>query len=247
MLLLAGLGNPGPDYDRTRHNVGFLALDEIARAQGFGPFGRRFQGLAAEGRLGGEKALLLKPLTYMNLSGQSLAEAVRFYKIKPADMIVFHDEIDLAPGKLRVKTAGGHAGHNGLRSIGQHLGLDFHRVRIGVGHPGDKAQVANYVLHPFDKADQAWLEPLLAALAAEAPLLAGEPPLGKLLESYQQRVMARLQPPKEPRPPRPAPLAAAEAPPKAAPLSPNSPSPAAPEKPLNPLEALRARFSKDEG
>lgn len=240
MLLLAGLGNPGPDYERTRHNVGFLAVEAIARSQGFGPFGKRFQGLAAEGRLGEEKALILKPLTYMNLSGQSLAEAARFYKIKPDDIVVFHDEIDLAPGKLRVKTGGGHAGHNGLRSIGQHLGLDFHRVRIGVGHPGDKDQVANYVLHPFAKADEAWLEPMLSALAAEAPLMLGKP-TAQALEKYQQRVMARLQPPKEPKPPRPPRVEAPEASQAAAEPAPE------PAKPLSPLEALRARFSKDEG
>ena len=245
MLLLVGLGNPGPEYERTRHNVGFLAVDEIARAAGFGPMGKRFQGLLAEGRIGGEKALILKPMTYMNLSGQSVAEAARFYKIKPAEVVAFHDEIDLAPGKLRVKTGGGHAGHNGLRSIGQHLGLDFHRIRIGVGHPGDKAQVANYVLHPFAKADEAWLGPMIDALGAEAPVLAEEP-LAKALDKYQQKVMARIlppPPPKAPRPPRPEGEAATTKPSPQPEAKPEAP--AAPPAPSNPLEALRARFSKD--
>ncbi|WP_018634097.1 aminoacyl-tRNA hydrolase [Neomegalonema perideroedes] len=241
MLLLVGLGNPGPEYERTRHNVGFLAVEEIAREAGFGPFGKRFQGLLAEGRLGGEKALILKPLTYMNLSGQSVAEAARFFKIRPGQLVVFHDEIDLAPGKLRVKTGGGHAGHNGLRSIGQHLGLDFHRIRIGVGHPGVKEEVANHVLHAFAKADEVWLGPMLSALGAEAPILVEED-LGKALDKYQQRIMARLQPPKAPKPPKPPEAKPPEAKSAEAKLgAEDAPSPA----PQSPLEALRARFSKD--
>lgn len=168
MKLLVGLGNPGAQYEGNRHNVGFMALDAIAARHAFGAWKRKFQGLAAEGEIGGERVMLLKPQTYMNESGRSVGEAARFLKIPLADITVLYDEIDLAPGKLRVKTGGGNAGHNGLRSITQHLGNDYVRVRIGVGHPGDKALVANYVLSDFAKAEKAWLEPLLAAIAAAA-------------------------------------------------------------------------------
>lgn len=174
MLLLVGLGNPGRDYANTRHNIGFMAVDEIVRRHGFSPWRNRFSGEFCEGKLGTEKALALKPMTYMNLSGQSVGEALRFYKLQPTDMIVFHDELDLPPGKLRVKAGGGHGGHNGLRSIDQHVGPHYLRVRLGIGHPGDKDRVSGYVLHPFAKADQDWLEPFLAAVADNAPLLAAE-------------------------------------------------------------------------
>ncbi len=172
MLLLVGLGNPGPEYARNRHNVGFMAVDAIVRRHNLSPPRRRFQGEICEGTLGGEKILVLKPLTFMNESGRSVGEAARFYKIAPADIIVFYDEIDLAPGKLRLKTGGGAAGHNGIRSIDAHLDdPGYRRVRIGVGHPGQRDRVHGYVLGNFAKADQDWLEPELDAIAEFVPLL----------------------------------------------------------------------------
>lgn len=175
MKLFIGLGNPGADYAAHRHNIGFRALDAIAAAHSFSPWKSAFKGQIAEGRLGLEKVLLLKPQTFMNLSGDSVQAAAQFYKIAPEDMLVFHDELDLAPGILRLKSGGGHAGHNGLRSLHSHLGADYRRLRIGIGHPGDKAAVARYVLSPFSKAEEMdWVEPRLAALAAAAPLLVTE-------------------------------------------------------------------------
>lgn len=161
MKLFVGLGNPGAKYAKNRHNIGFMALDEIAREHGFAPWRGKFQGAVSEGRLGSEKIILLKPETFMNLSGQSVGEAMRFYKLTPEDVVVFHDELDLAPGKLRVKKGGGHAGHNGLRSMHQHLGDSYSRVRMGIGHPGQKNLVSNYVLRDFSKVDQDWLADLL--------------------------------------------------------------------------------------
>lgn len=172
MKLFVGLGNPGSEYARNRHNVGFLAVDEIARQHRFGPWKKKFQGYAADGEVAGEKVLLLKPDTYMNESGRSVGEAARFLKIAEEDIVVFYDEIDLAPSKLKVKTGGGNAGHNGLRSISAHLGNDYVRVRIGVGHPGTKELVARWVLSDFSKADHEWLEPLLEAIAGAATRLA---------------------------------------------------------------------------
>ena len=172
MLLLVGLGNPGARYVGNRHNIGFMAVQEIAKRHGIGPWRRRFQGLACEGPLGGERALLLLPGTYMNESGRAVAEAVHFYKLPPADVIVFHDEIDLPPGKVRVKVGGGIAGHNGLRSISDHIGNDYRRVRIGVGHPGNKDLVQHYVLSDFAKSDRDWVEALIGVLAEDAALLA---------------------------------------------------------------------------
>jgi PTH1 family peptidyl-tRNA hydrolase len=172
MKLFVGLGNPGTEYARQRHNVGFMALDKIAEAHGFGAWRRRFQGETAEGTIGGERVVLLKPMTYMNESGRSVGEAARFLKIPVEDIYVFHDEIDLAPAKLKVKTGGGNAGHNGLRSITAHMGNEYHRVRIGVGHPGAKDAVAHYVLHDFAKVEYAWLDPMLDAMAYAAPFLA---------------------------------------------------------------------------
>lgn len=171
MLLLVGLGNPGEKYARHRHNVGFMAADAIADGNGFGPARSKFQGEIRDGALGGEKALILKPQTYMNDSGRSVGEAARFYKIAPENVVVFYDELDLAAGKLRVKTGGGAAGHNGIRSIDSHIGNGFQRVRIGIGHPGDKSRVTNHVLGDFAKADEDWLAPLLAAIASEARFL----------------------------------------------------------------------------
>lgn len=176
MQIFVGLGNPGAKYERNRHNIGFMALDRIAGEHGFGPWRSKFQGMLSEGALGGEKVVLLKPMTFMNLSGQSVSEALRFYKLTPADVTVFHDELDLAPGKLRCKMGGGHAGHNGLRSIHQHIGEAYARVRLGIGHPGHKDRVAQYVLQDFAKADADWLDDLLRGIAKGAPWLAqGKP------------------------------------------------------------------------
>ena len=172
MLLLVGLGNPGSRYAGHRHNIGFMTVDAIAKRRGIGPWRRRFQGVAAEGPLGGERALLLLPGTYMNDSGRAVAEAAHFYKLGLPDIIVFHDEIDLAPGKLRVKTGGGIAGHNGLRSISAHIGNEYRRVRIGVGHPGVKDLVHAYVLSDFAKEERPWVEALCALVADNAELLA---------------------------------------------------------------------------
>lgn len=171
MRLIVGLGNPGARYERTRHNVGFVAADAIQRRHGFGPWRAKFQGLLAEGTLGDARVYLLKPQTFMNASGESIVEAARFYKIAPAEIVVIHDEIDLEPGKLRVKQGGGAAGHNGLRSIDALLGEDYWRVRIGVGHPGMKELVEPYVLQNFAADDQAWLPPLIDAITAAFPTL----------------------------------------------------------------------------
>ena len=200
MKLIVGLGNPGSKYARNRHNIGFMAVDRIAGDHGFGPWKAKFQGEIAEGRLGGDKAILLKPATFMNLSGQSVGEAMRFYKLEPADVIVFHDELDLAPAKVRVKQGGGHAGHNGLRSIHQHIGPDYARVRLGVGHPGRKELVAGYVLHDFAKADEEWLDDVLRGLSDGADhLAAGDN--GK----FQNAVALRTAPPRSSKSPAPAP------------------------------------------
>lgn len=172
MILLVGLGNPGEKYARNRHNVGFMAADAIIRRHSFSPPRARFQGLVCEGMLAGEKAIVLKPTNYMNESGRAVGEAMRFYKLTPADVVVLYDELDLEAGKVRMKTGGGAAGHNGIRSIAAHIGPDFRRVRIGIGHPGEKERVLGHVLGDFSKADAAWLEPMLDAMADAAPLLA---------------------------------------------------------------------------
>lgn len=191
MKIFVGLGNPGEKYARTRHNIGFMAVDRIAEDHGFTPWRAKFQGLIAEGRLGREKVLLLKPQTFMNLSGQSVGEALRFHKLEPADLTVFHDELDLAPGKCRLKTGGGHAGHNGLRSIHQHLGPDYDRVRLGIGHPGRKEAVSGYVLHDFAKADHDWLDDLMRGISdGAAELAAGDG--GR----FQNAVALRVAPPR---------------------------------------------------
>ena len=192
MLLIAGLGNPGPTYAKNRHNIGFMAVDEIARRWGFGPERRRFQGLASEGAIetptGPVKALILKPQLFYNDSGVAVGEALKFFKLPPSDLVVFYDEIDLAPGRFRMKAGGGAAGNNGVRSITSQVGPHFRRARLGTGHPGDKALVHGHVLSDFHKADLKWVEPLLEACADAAPLLAaGED------EKYQTEVM-RLAP-----------------------------------------------------
>ncbi|MDM7458179.1 MAG: aminoacyl-tRNA hydrolase [Paracoccus sp. (in: a-proteobacteria)] len=165
MKLIVGLGNPGMKYARNRHNIGFMAVDRIAEDQGLGPWKPRFQGVTAEGRIGTTRLVLLKPHTFMNLSGQSVGEAMRYLKLNPQDVVIMHDELDLAPGKCRIKQGGGHAGHNGLRSIHQHIGPDYGRVRLGIGHPGDKTRVAQYVLSDFAKADDDWLDDLLRGIS----------------------------------------------------------------------------------
>jgi PTH1 family peptidyl-tRNA hydrolase len=172
MRLIVGLGNPGPRYAANRHNIGFLAIDEIARVHRAAPFRRRFQGEAAEVALGPERAILLKPQTFMNESGRAVSEAQRFYKIALSDVIVLHDELDLPPAKLRVKQGGGNAGHNGLRSITAQCGNEYRRVRLGIGHPGDKALVHSYVLNDFGKAEMPWVEDLCRAVADHAAVLA---------------------------------------------------------------------------
>ncbi|MGH1368374.1 MAG: aminoacyl-tRNA hydrolase [Maritimibacter sp.] len=171
MKLFVGLGNPGPKYAGNRHNIGFMALDEIARDHGFAPWRSKFSAAVSEGKLDGEKVILLKPETFMNLSGQSVGEAMRFYKLVPGDVTVFHDELDLAPGKLKLKTGGGHAGHNGLRSIHQHIGPEYARVRLGIGHPGHKDRVSAYVLSDFAKAEAGWLDDMLRGISDGAPHL----------------------------------------------------------------------------
>ena len=171
MLIVAGLGNPGASYAGQRHNIGFMAIDAIAAASRIGPFRAKFQGQAAEGQVGITRVLLLKPATFMNESGRAIAEALRFYKAGLDSLLVLHDELDLAPGKLRVKIGGGNAGHNGLRSITAHCGNDYRRVRLGIGHPGDKALVHRYVLSDFAKSERGWVTALCEAVAREAPLL----------------------------------------------------------------------------
>jgi PTH1 family peptidyl-tRNA hydrolase len=175
--LWVGLGNPEPAMARQRHNIGFMAVDAIARRHGFGPWRQRLKGLAAEGSVAGVKTLALKPMTYMNDSGRSVQAAMAFYKLLPEAVTAFHDELDLAPGKLRIKRGGGAAGHNGLRSMDKSLGTpDYWRVRLGIGHPGDKERVLGHVLGDFAKADQDWLQALLDAVADAAPLLAAGQP-----------------------------------------------------------------------
>lgn len=172
MKLIVGLGNPGPKYAGHRHNIGYMALERIAEDHGFANWKGKHQGSLSEGRFGSDRAVLLKPETYMNNSGQSVQAAMRFYKLEPADVIVLHDEIDLEPGKVKFKLGGGHAGHNGLRSIHNHIGPEYGRVRLGVGHPGHKDRVPSYVLHDFAKADQDWLDDVLRGLSDGAPFLA---------------------------------------------------------------------------
>jgi peptidyl-tRNA hydrolase, PTH1 family len=175
MLLFVGLGNPGKKYDNNRHNIGFMAVDEIIHRHKFSNAKSKFQGFLYEGQIGAEKALILKPLTFMNLSGQSVAEAARFYKIPPENIFVFHDELDMPSGKIKFKTGGGNAGHNGLKSLDQYVGKDYHRIRLGIGHPGDKDQVHGHVLGDFSKMDKKWLEPLLDAVGrASDKLISGD-------------------------------------------------------------------------
>lgn len=228
MKLIVGLGNPGRKYAENRHNIGFMAVDRIAADHGLTPWRSRYQGQTVEGRLGDNRVTLLKPETFMNLSGQSVGEAMRYLKLTPADVIVFHDELDLAPAKCRLKRGGGHAGHNGLRSIRQHIGAEYERVRLGIGHPGHKDQVAAYVLSDFAKADQDWLDDLLRGISDGAiALAAGD------AADFQNAVANRVAPARNKGP-------ADDAPPRSAPepAKPNTNPPSLSDR----LRALTERF-----
>jgi PTH1 family peptidyl-tRNA hydrolase len=201
MRLFVGLGNPGTRYAANRHNIGFMAIDAIASRHGIGPWRRRFQAVTAEGSLASERVMLLKPETFMNESGLAVAEAAKFFKIPPGKVTVFHDEVDLPPGKVRVKTGGSDAGHNGLRSISAHLGSDYRRVRMGIGHPRIKDMVYIHVLGDFAKSDREWVEALCTAIADNAELLVrGED------ASFQNKIHLAMEAKGfgEPKPPRPA-------------------------------------------
>jgi PTH1 family peptidyl-tRNA hydrolase len=226
MKLFVGLGNPGEKYAGNRHNIGYMAVDRIAADHGFAPWRAKFQGWTSEGTLGGEKVVLLKPGTFMNLSGQSVGEAMRFFKLAPADITVFHDELDLAPGKARVKMGGGHAGHNGLRSLHAHIGEAYQRVRLGIGHPGHKDRVAGYVLSDFAKAEQDWLDDLMRGIADGAPALAKGDATG-----FMNAVALRVNPPR-----------AAAARPGAGPPAAAVPEAPEPDEPRSPLQRLVDRF-----
>lgn len=231
MKLFVGLGNPGGKYARNRHNIGFMAVDRIADDHGFAPWRNKFNGQISEGRLGSEKVLLLKPETFMNLSGQSVGEAMRFHKLEPQDVTVFHDELDLAPGKCRVKTGGGHAGHNGLRSIHAHIGPEYHRVRLGIGHPGRKELVSPYVLHDFPKAEiEGWLDDLLRGIGdGIGSLAAGDTP------GFLNAIARRTAPARSSNSPKPA---------ETAPVKPTPAPPPATDTPddRTPLQKLVDRF-----
>lgn len=196
-LLIAGLGNPGSQYAKNRHNAGFIVLDELHAANRFGPWKVKFEGLLSEGALAGRKTFLLKPQTFMNLSGDCVGPALRFFKLPLSALVVVHDEIDLAAGKVKVKTGGGDAGQNGLRSITATLGPDYRRVRLGIGHPGEKSRVTGHVLQNFSKEDIDWLQPLVGAMVEAAPLLARDDDTG-----FMSKVALLTQPVKEPKPPK---------------------------------------------
>ncbi|MFN3642999.1 MAG: aminoacyl-tRNA hydrolase [Gemmobacter sp.] len=236
MKLWVGLGNPGAQHAGQRHNIGFMAVDRIAADHGFGPWRRAFKGEAAEGRLGAQKLLLLKPQTYMNLSGESVRAAMDFYKLGPGDLTVFHDELDLAPGRVRVKDGGGHAGHNGLRSIHQHLGTDaYARVRLGIGHPGHKDRVAGYVLSNFAKAEAEALDDLMRGIADGAPALAAGD-----AARFLNAVALRTAPPRNSGTDRPATPAAQR--PVADKSAPQDPQMQDPAPARTPLQRLIERF-----
>jgi PTH1 family peptidyl-tRNA hydrolase len=193
-LLIAGLGNPGTQYAKNRHNAGFIVVDELHAHHKFGPWKAKFEGLLSEGSLAGRKTYLLKPQTFMNLSGDSIGPALRFFKLPLEALVVVHDEIDLAAGKLKVKTGGGDAGQNGLRSITATLGPDYRRVRLGIGHPGEKHRVSGHVLDNFSKDDILWLKPLVMAMVEAAPLLAKDDDAG-----FMSKVAVLLKPPSNPK------------------------------------------------
>lgn len=239
VILIVGLGNPGPSYSGNRHNVGFMALDAIARADGFPSWRSKFQGEIAEGRLADKRVVLLKPMTYMNESGRSVAEAARFLKVPPGDVIVIHDELDLAPGRCRVKLGGGHAGHNGLRSIHAHFGPDYARVRIGIGHPGHKDAVSRHVLHDFSKAERQTIDPVMDGIADGAhKLVAGDE------AGFQNTVALRTKPPKAAKPVTAKPSHQARAAAKSAVEARAKADEALAGRPDNPLARLLARFSR---
>jgi len=171
MKIIVGLGNPGPQYAANRHNIGFMAVDALHRKHPFGPWSKKFKAQISEGEIAGEKVLLMKPQTFMNLSGESVGEAMRFYKLGPGDIIAIHDELDLPAGKVKLKVGGGHGGHNGLKSLDAHCGRDYKRLRLGIGHPGAKELVHNHVLGDFAKVDQGWLDELMDDIAINAELL----------------------------------------------------------------------------
>jgi PTH1 family peptidyl-tRNA hydrolase len=196
MLLLVGLGNPGPKYERNRHNIGFMAVDEIVRSHPFATWRGRFQAFTAEGHFGSEKVMAMKPTTFMNESGRAVGEAARFFKLAPEDVVVLHDELDLAFGKVRIKQGGGHAGHNGLRSIDAHLGNNYARIRIGIGHPGDKARVHGHVLSDFAKAEEVNLSTLIDAIGNAAPMLANP----DQHNAFMTKVALAIKPPPEKKP-----------------------------------------------
>ncbi|MCK0141744.1 aminoacyl-tRNA hydrolase [Aliiroseovarius sp. F20344] len=232
MKLFVGLGNPGAKYAGNRHNIGFMAVEHIAEDHGFAPWRGKFQGSVSEGKLNAEKVILLRPETFMNLSGQSVGEAMRFYKLTPDDVYVFHDELDLAPGKCRVKTGGGHAGHNGLRSIHAHIGAEYHRVRMGIGHPGNKNAVAGYVLRDFAKSEQDWLDDVLRGCSdGAADLAAGDS--GKFMNAIGRRVNPPRSSGGNEVPPK-------KAPPEPRPIAKNEP---AAEDTRSPLQKLMDKFS----
>lgn len=235
MLLFVGLGNPGAKYEKNRHNIGFMALDRIAEDHGFAPWRSKFQGQLCEGKLGTEKVILLKPETFMNLSGDSVIKALQFYKLSASDVIVFHDELDLAPGKVRVKSGGGHAGHNGLRSIHSHLGAEYDRVRMGIGHPGHKDRVSGYVLADFSKADQDWLDDVIRGCSDGAPALAAGDN-GK----FSNAVAMRVSPPRSGTGKKP-PAKADPAQPTEKPASKPAPEAAKTDN-RSPFEKLRDKF-----
>ena len=197
MLLLVGLGNPGPKYERNRHNIGFMAVDSIVRRHSFQQDRARFQSICAEGLIAGRKTLAMKPTTFMNESGRAVGEAVRFFKLEPSQVVVIHDELDLALGKIKAKKGGGHAGHNGLRSITQHIGADFWRIRVGIGHPGEKERVHGHVLGDFAKADEPMVTRIVDAICDAAPMIADED-----FNGFMTRVALLINPPK-PKPKKP--------------------------------------------
>jgi len=238
VLLVVGLGNPGGAYARHRHNIGFMALDQSAGPNGFGSWRSKFRGQIAEGRIAGKRIILLKPMTYMNESGRAVGEASRFLKVAPSDIIVIHDELDLAPGKCRVKHGGGHAGHNGLRSIHAHIGPDYTRVRLGIGHPGDKNRVSGYVLHDFARSEEALLSNILDGFSdGFSKLVKGD------ASGFQNAVALKANPPKK---------APGKTPPHAARAAARRPAEAAKQvekvlektSPTNPLARLLAKFTR---
>jgi PTH1 family peptidyl-tRNA hydrolase len=236
MKLIVGLGNPGSKYDKNRHNIGFMAVDRIADDHGFSSWKSKFSALISEGTVDGEKILLLKPQTFMNRSGQSVGEAMRFYKLSPADIHVIHDELDLAPGKARAKQGGGHAGHNGLRSIHSHIGADYGRVRLGIGHPGSKDQVARYVLNDFAKSDSEWLDDLMRGISDGIGQLA-KGDSGKFMNA----VALRTAPPRSSGGSKPKKPEAEAAPAPAANPTP-APAPEAAPEPQSALQRLVNKF-----